>query len=119
MSLVALSTFLFFAHEQFLAGKRFLYLKSSPWVVDGKEMGSKVVVQIIEDTTQYGKPGVSNFGEQLTIKIRDLAPSAFSQLKPLATEVVITDVERAVVYGEYRNNLSIIGKIGVKDAQSK
>ena len=59
---------------------------------------------------------MDNFGEQLTVKVRGVAPSAFAQLRPLSTEVIVKDVERATVYGDYRNQLSIIAKIAVKDA---
>lgn len=119
MALQGLTLFLVFQILDFLQGKRFVFVKATPWK-DGDELaGSKVVVQIIEDETAYPKKDVSNFGEQLTVKVRGVAPSAFGQLRPLGTEVTITDVERATVYGDYRNFLSIIGKISVKDTPAK
>lgn len=119
MALVGLTLFLVFQVMEFLNGKRFIFVKSMPWKDGDQYLGSKVVVQIIEDRTAYSKHDITNFGEQLTVKIRSTPPEAFSQLKPLATEVFIKDVERATVYGEYRNQLSIIAKIAVKDASTK
>lgn len=110
-----LNFFISFSHAQFLEGKRFTFLKARPWLDNGQELGSKVTTQIVEDKTQYGKPNITNFGELLTVKVRNLPPSAFAQLKPLSTEVFIKDVEKATVYGEYRNQLSIIAAIAVKE----
>jgi len=117
--LKGLTYFQHFNVSEFLKGKRLAYVKSMPWKDGDTDAGSKVVVQIVEDQTVYGQPGVDNFGEQLTVKVRGVAPSAFAQLRPLSTEVVIKDVERATVYGDFRNNLSIIGKIAVKDTPAK
>lgn len=116
MSLQALNYFVRFAILEFLVGKRLVFVKASPWKDGDTEVGSKVLVQIVEDKTQYGQPNVSNFGEQLTIKVRGVYPSAYNQLRPLGTEVYLKDVERAVVYGEYRNQLSVIGTIAVKES---
>ena len=103
----------------FLKDKTLSYVKAGDWKDGDVNLGSKVVVQIVEDRTQYSKPGVNNFGEQLSVKVRGVAPSAFAQLRPLSTEVVIKDVERATVYGEYKSSLAIIAKIAVKDAPAK
>lgn len=119
MALQGLNQFFTFLLLDFLVGKRLVFLKVLPWKEGDVEVGSKVVTQIVEDRTQYTKANVSNFGEQLTVKVRDVSPAAYAQLKPLSTEVVVQDVERATVYGEYRNQLSIIGKIAIKDAHSK
>lgn len=116
VSLMGLNQFQSFDLPAFLQDKKLAYLKSSLWKDGETVLGCKVVAQIMEDKTQYSQPGVSNFGEQLTVKVRGVAPSAFAQLRPLGTEVVIKDVERAVIYGDFRNNLAIIGKIAVKDA---
>ncbi|MDE6259642.1 MAG: hypothetical protein K2M42_02075 [Oscillospiraceae bacterium] len=116
MALQGLTLFLIFQILEFLKGKRFLYVKSSAWKDGDTVLGSKVVLQIIEDRTAYPKPNISNFGEQLTIKVRNTLPEAFAQLKPLATEVIIKDIERAVVFGEYKNQLSVIGTIAVNEA---
>ena len=117
--LKGLNQFQNFDMKAFLVGKRLAYLKASVWRDGDAELGSKVVTQIIEDSTQYTQPSVDNFGEQLTIKVRGVTPPSFGQLRPLSTEVVVTEIERAVIYGDYRNQLSIIGKIAVKDTAAK
>lgn len=119
ISLKGLNQFQEFNWQKFLEGKRLAFLKSVSWKDGDTEVGSKVIAQIIEDRTQYSKPGIDNFGEQLTVKVRGVAPSAFAQLRPLSTEIIVKEVERATVYGDFRNNLSIIGKIAVKDANAK
>ena len=112
MGLKGLNQFQNFDMKAFLVGKRLAYLKASVWRDGDAELGSKVVTQIIEDSTRYTQPSVDNFGEQLTIKVRGVT-------RPLSTEVVVTEIERAVIYGDYRNQLSIIGKIAVKDTAAK
>lgn len=120
MALKSLPYFLVFMLAEFLKGKRLVFLKADLWKDGEVEVGTKVTVQIVSDNTQYPQPNISNFGEQITVKVRGVAPTAYSQFKPLSTEVVIKDVERAVVYGQYRNQLSIIASVAVKDSpQSK
>lgn len=119
MGLKGLNQFRKFDISAFLKDMRLVYLKSAPWKDGDVDVGSKVTAQIVEDRTLYSRPETTNFGEQLVVKVRGVAPSAFAQLRPLSTEVVIKDVERATVYGDFSNNLSIIGKIAVKDAPAK
>lgn len=119
MALKGLNQFQKFDCGEFLKDKRLVYLKSTPWKDGDVEAGSKVTLQIVEDRTQYAKPGIDNFGEQVTVKVRGVAPSAFAQLRPLSTEIVVKEVERAVIYGDFRNQLSAIGKIAVKDTPAK
>ena len=118
MALKGLGSFQFFSLENFLEGKRVVYLKAVPWNEgEGKDArleGAKVVLQILEDKTKYQKEGIDNYGEQITVKVRGVPPATYHKLKPLSTEVIITDVEKASVYGEYRNELSIIAVIDVK-----
>lgn len=119
MALKGLNQFQKFDLAEFLKDKKLAYLKSSSWKDGETVLGSKVVAQIVEDKTRYAQADLENFGEQITVKVRGVAPSAFAQLRPLSTEIVIKEVERATVYGDFRNNLSIIGKIAVKDANAK
>lgn len=117
MPLQGLQEFQYFDLEEFLREKRLFFLKSIPWKSkEGQELGSRVILQILEDKTTYQKPETNNYGEQLTIKVRDVAPSAFSKLKPLTTEVLVADVERASIYGDFRNQLSIKASVSVKGA---
>ena len=117
MSLKSLTSFTYFDLEAFLREKRLLFVKADPWeetTADGSKRveGAKVVLQIAEDRTTYSKPDVSNFGEQLKVKVRGINPSAYNtKLKHLQTFVSIDDVEKAVVYGEYKNELSIIAVV--------
>ena len=117
MGLKFLPKFERFALEEFLAAKRLVFVKADAWTKDREVLGSKVIVQIFEDGTDYGRDGASNFGEQLTVKVRNLAPDAFASLHPLQSEVVIKEVERAAVFGDFRNQLSIIAAIAVVKAE--
>lgn len=119
MALKGLNQFQKFDLPEFLKDKKLAYLKSAPWKDGDVEAGSKVTLQIMDDRTQYSNPDVNNFGEQVTVKVRGVAPSAFAQLRPLSTEIIVKEVERATVYGDFRNQLSIIAKIAVKDAPAK
>lgn len=110
-----LSSFLSFDYNAFFADKRLLFIKTEPWRDGELVVGSKVVTQIFEDKTDYAKEG-DNFGEQVVVKVRGVDPSSFAKLKPFSTEVTISEVERATVFGDYRNQLSIIGNVAVKSA---
>ena len=79
MSLQALYAFLEFQLLAFLAGKRLVFIKALVWKDDDSILGSKVIVQIVEDKTQYPKPDITNFGEQLVIKVRNVAPQAYAK----------------------------------------
>ena len=111
MPLKGLSKFERFALLEFLSEKRLFFVKAVPWTTDKTNAGCKIVVQIFEDRTNYGREDISNFGEQLTIKVRNAVPDTFGSLKPFQTEVIIKDIERAMVFGDFRNQLSIVANI--------
>jgi len=113
-----LKSFLRFSVEEFLAEKRLVFIKANPWLEQGNELGCKVTLQIVEDKTTYAQDGIDNFGEQLVVKVRSCSPVAFAKLRPFDTEVTVTDVERATVYGDYQNQLSIIAKVAVTGAKT-
>jgi hypothetical protein len=121
MSFKALNAFLDFNLESFLIGKRLVFVKAVSWSEgegkDAKIEGSKVILQITEDKTKYPYEGVDNFGEQFTVKVRGMTPAAFQKLQPLVTEVIIADVERATVWGDFRNELSVIAAIKVSETK--
>lgn len=71
------------------------------------------------DDTKYPKEDISNFGEQLIIKTRGVAPAAYAKLRPLNTEVIISDIERASVYGDFKNQLSVIGVVKVVETNNE
>lgn len=123
MALKGLNAFQYFSLEDFLVGKCLVFVKAAPWQEGQGENvkleGAKVLLQIVEDKTKYQKEEITNFGELLTVKVRGVAPSAYNKLNPLNTEVTITDIERAAVWGEYRNELSIIAVVSVvEEAQN-
>lgn len=117
MALKGLNGFQYFSLEDFLIEKYLVFVKAAPWQEgqgeNAKLEGSKVILQIVEDKTQYAKEDTTNFGELLTVKVRGVAPTAYNKLNPLNTEVTITEVERAIVWGDYRNELSIIAVVSV------
>lgn len=111
-----LSAFLYFDLLAFLADKRLSYIKAEPWRENETVIGSKVTVQIFDDRTVYPKEDISNFGEQFVVKVRGTEPLTYVKWKPFSTEVTITDIEKATVYGEYRNSLSVIATVTAKSA---
>ncbi len=123
MALKGLSQFNTFDLIAFLREKRVLFVKALPWLEKDKKteqskaIGSKVIVQIWEDNTPYANPAFDNFGEQLTIKVRDVEPSTFDKWKPLETEVFVANVEYAALYGEFRNQISAIASVSTKSTQ--
>ena len=103
-----------FDAEAFFKGKKLLFIKASEWQERDPEgnvsrlLGSKVQALIAEDKTDYGSAKASaNFGETITIKVKDIAPSAFAKLEPMKT-ILEVQFAKATVYGPYRNELSLI-----------
>jgi hypothetical protein len=115
MALRGLNSFQYFSVEDFIEGKTLVFVKATPWGEgegNSKTLsGSKVLLQILQDNTRYKNPEINNFGEQFTVKVRDVAPSTFQNFKPLQTLVTIMDVERATIWGDFRNEISIIAVI--------
>ena len=106
MSLKKLSRFQYFDIEGFLEKKKLMTIGVQEWkdFDTQKVLGTKIEVVITVDKTDYGTTGgeiVSNLYEKLTIKI----PAKLSNV-PMNAEVRLIEPE-AVVYGEYRNALSI------------
>ena len=123
MALKKLSQFNEFSLDKFLFGKQLTFVRADQW--DDKDddgnvikiHGTKVLVQITEDKTEYfgdDVEGEDNFGLQFWVKVRDRVPGAYQKLKPMNTEVVITNIERVSVWGKFKNELSIIAVIEVK-----
>ena len=115
MALKGLNDFTYLAMDEFIEDKQLVFVKASSWQEgEGKGkaiVGSKILIQILEDSTTYKKEGVNNFGEQFTVKVRNVAPSAYQKFKPLQTQVTVTDVEKATVWGDYRNQISVIATV--------
>ena len=106
MSLKKLNRFSYFDIDEFLEKKKLLTVGVSEWKDFDTQnvLGTKVEVVIAADKTDYGNAEgevVSNLYEKLTVKI----PAKLNNL-PMNAEVKLVNPE-AIVYGEYRNQLSI------------
>ncbi|MCL2020503.1 MAG: hypothetical protein FWG70_12230 [Oscillospiraceae bacterium] len=120
MALKNLKDYLYFSLEDFLKEKSLCFLKAEQWDEKDKEgkttkiLGSKVKLLINEDKTSYSKEGVSNFGEHIIVKVNGVPPAEYNtKWKPLNTAVVVTEYEKALVWGQYNNELSITGVVGL------
>ncbi len=104
MSLKKLNKFTYFDVDGFLEKKKLLTVGTQDWkdFDSQKALGTKVEVVIIFDGTDYGASDVTvtNIYEKLTVKV----PKRLNV--PLNAEVRLVNPE-AVIYGEYRNALSI------------
>lgn len=102
-----LSLFTRFNFEAFAADKKFLLLSQKPWTDynSGEVLGTKFELVITQDKTDYGtQPDgerVSNLYEKFTVKV------AKNITMPLNVEVALVN-PTASVYGEFRNNLSVV-----------
>lgn len=106
MSLKKLNRFTYFDIEGFLEKKKLVTVGITEWKnfdTPQNVMGTKVEVVIAADKTDYGNADgevVSNLYEKLTVKV----PAKIDV--PMNVEVRLVNPE-AIVYGEYRNALSI------------
>ena len=112
----ALKNFLNFDTEKFFSQKKLVFVKAAPWDDNGNIIGSKVTILIADDKTIYPNEGINNFGEQIVVKVRNISSNTFNKLSPLITEVSIDEVEKATVYGDYSQHLSLIGTLSVHKA---
>lgn len=106
MSLRKLSLFQRFDIEAFLKNKKLQTVGVQEWrdYKTQNVLGTKVEVVIIADETDYGNfdgEVISNLYEKLNVKI----PAKLTNV-PMQAEVRLLNPE-AVVFGEYRNQLSI------------
>lgn len=100
-----LGKFTYFDLSEFLIGKKLMSIGQQEWkdYNTGERLGTKVEVVIAQDKTDYGVTDgetVSNLYEKLVIKVHKMLNV------PMNVEVRPINAE-AVVYGEYRNQLSI------------
>lgn len=105
MSLKKLSHLLSFDNQEFFSKKSYLLFGSSKWVDydTNKVMGVKFKVVIYQDETNYGDLSISNAGETLTVKVKGARDGY--QGAPVPVRLINP---RGTIYGEYRNQLSII-----------
>jgi len=108
MALRGLQQFNTFDFEGFIKGKTLLYVSSSPWVKESETLGAKVKVLVARDDTPYSKADITNLGENLEIKVKNKSPEHFSKkFEPMKSEVSVSQIVRAVIWGDFRNNLAI------------
>lgn len=115
MSLKNLSHFTEFNASLFLAHKELRFISATSWVEKTEsgsniEKGVKVGLLIFVDDSDYLNEK-DNLGEQLVVKVPFASLDDFTDFQPMLTICEITDIEKAVVYGEYRNQLSITAKV--------
>ncbi|MGX6980181.1 hypothetical protein ACWN8V_13210 [Vagococcus elongatus] len=108
MALKNLFQFREFNHVKFFEGKVFEFTNVTPWTdFHTKEiLGKKVELTIIEDNTEYrkkanGEVPQNNKYEKITVKLHE------DISVPLNTKVIIDEIVKVSIYGEYQNQLSI------------
>ena len=95
--------------------KELRFLSATRWTEKSEagseiEKGVKVGVLIFSDESEYPNEK-NNIGEQLTVKVPLASMKDYDSFQPMITTCEIVDVEKVTVYGEYRNQLSIIAKV--------
>lgn len=112
MSLKMLSHFQKFDSEKFFADKKFLFTKVQEWREGSDQnnlhvVGCKISGLVAIDQTKYGKDltGV-NEGEIITFKVRQPI-TKFQNWQPLQTVFQAVKFDRVVIWGDYRNQLSV------------
>lgn len=111
MSLKKLSKFQTFDSSRFFGKSQLLFTKIEEWregeTKDTMQtVGTKIIGVLVVDGADYGQEKELNRGESLTIKVRQPV-SAFSDWQPFRTIYRVGEVEKASIYGEYRNQLSL------------
>ncbi|MBS8085654.1 hypothetical protein F6P79_03645 [Streptococcus suis] len=115
MSLKNLNYFTTFNASQFLSQKELSFISAIPWIEKtdtGSEVekGVKVALLIYKDSSDYPNEK-TNLGEQITVKVPFASIEDYSAFKPMVTTCEVTEIEKAVVYGEYRNQLSLTASV--------
>lgn len=115
MPLKNLSHFTTFSASQFLSRKELRFISATRWVekIDtGSEVekGVRVSLLIYKDNSEYPNDR-TNLGEQITVKVPFASLEDFSVFQPMVTICEVTNIEKAVIYGEYRNQLSLTASV--------
>ena len=105
MALKNLRNFLKF-DKSFFDNKELVYL-GSKLTQDNK---LKVSLLIIKDNTEY-QNDQTNLGEQVVVTVNNKGIDDYSSFIPMKTICKIGNISKAVVYGEYQNQLSIIADV--------
>lgn len=115
MSLKNLNYFTAFNAAHFLSRKELRFIAATPWVEKtdtGSEVekGVKVSLLIYKDNSEYPNDR-TNLGEQITVKVPFASLEDYLVFQPMVTICEVTNIEKAVVYGEYRNQLSLTASV--------
>ena len=115
MALKNLSHFTAFNAPQFLSRKELRFIAATRWVAKNDtgsevEKGVKVTLLIYKDSSEYPNDK-TNLGEQIMVKVPFASIEDYSSFQPMITACEVTNIEKAVVYGEYRNQLSLTGTV--------
>lgn len=130
MSLKNLSQFQMFDVNSFMRGKALGFMSAEPWVTrtdsgqkDAKgnviynstDEGVKVNVVIKTDETDYREPKkgelVRNTGKTFAVKVPHKSLDDFKDFQMFVTDVYIRNVQKASIYGDYKNELSITADV--------
>lgn len=118
MALKNLSHFSAFNAHLFLSRKVLRFVSATRWVEKDGEMdlekGAKVTLLIFSDDSDYPNDK-TNIGEQLIVKVPFATLADFEDFLPMQTICELVDIEKAAVYGEYRNQLSLTASINKVD----
>ena len=110
MSLKKLSKFQTFDSASFFGKSQLLFTKIEEWREGERDnmniVGTKIIGVLVVDGADYGQEKELNRCESLTIKVRQPV-SAFSDWQPFRTIYRVGEVEKASIYGEFRNQLSL------------
>ena len=115
MSLKNLSHFTAFNAPEFLKRKELRFISATRWIERNDsgleiEKGVKVTLLIFKDNSEYPNEK-TNLGEQIMVKVPFASIEDYSVFQPMVTICEVTTVEKAVVYGEYRNQLSLTATV--------
>ncbi|RGS18419.1 hypothetical protein [Streptococcus salivarius] len=115
MTLKNLSHFTAFNAPQFLSRKELRFISVNRWVEKNDsgseiERGVKVALLIFQDNSEYPNEK-NNVGEQIMVKVPFSSIEDYAGFQPMVTPCEITNIEKAVVYGEYRNQLSLTATV--------
>ncbi|EGC27963.1 hypothetical protein [Streptococcus sanguinis] len=115
MSLKNLSYFTAFNAPQFLSRKELRFISATRWIEKTDtgsefEKGVKVSLLIYKDNSDYPNEK-TNLGEQIMVKVPFASIEDYSAFQPMITPCEVTKIEKAVVYGEYRNQLSLTASV--------
>ena len=118
MALKNLSHFSAFDAHLFLSRKELRFVSATRWVEKDGEMdlekGAKVPLLLFSDDSDYPNQK-TNLGEQIMVKVPFASIEDYSAFQPMITPCEVTKIEKAVVYGEYRNQLSLTASVSEVD----